>query len=80
VEPYFSRLRRNRYFNKAVAGILLSFVGLLVAVTVRLGLGVTWGVTTILLAVAAFVALRLKVNVVWVVLAGAAVSLLLGLR
>jgi chromate transporter len=79
VEPYFSRLRRNRYFNKAVAGILLSFIGLLAALTVRLGLGVTWGVTTVLLALVAFVALRLKVSVVWVVLGAGILSLLLGL-
>ncbi len=79
VAPYFDRLKRNPYFNRAIAGILLSFVGLLLAVTVRLGLSVSWEIWTILLAVAAFVALRLKVDIMWVVLGSVVVSLVVGL-
>ena len=47
--------------------------------TIRLALNVTWEIRSILLAFAAFVALRLKMDVLWVVLVGAAVSLLVGL-
>jgi chromate transporter len=79
VEPYFDRLKRNRYFRKAITGILLSFVGLLLAVTVRLGMSITWEVWSIVLAVAAFVALRLKVDVLWVVMAGGVISVMVGL-
>jgi len=79
VAPYFDRLRRNRYFNRAIAGILLSFVGLLLAVTVRLGLNVSWQIWTIVLAVAAFVALRLKVDIMWVVFGSVVISLVVGL-
>ena len=79
VEPYFDRFKRNRYFRKAIAGILLSFVGLLLAVTVRLGTSISWEIWSIVLAVAAFAALRLKVDVLWVVLAGGVISLLVGL-
>ena len=79
VEPYFDRFKRNRYFRRAIAGILLSFVGLLLAVTVRLGVSVTWEVWSIILAVAAFVALRLKAEVLWVVLAGGVISVIIGL-
>jgi chromate transporter len=79
VEPHFDRFRRNRWFRKAITGILLSFVGLLLAVTVRLGVSVSWQVWTIVLAVAAFAALRLKADVLWVVLAGGVASVIVGL-
>jgi chromate transporter len=79
VEPYFDRFKRNRYFRKAITGILLSFVGLLLAVTVHLGFSITWEAWSIVLAVAAFAALRLKVDVLWVVIAGGAISVVVGL-
>ena len=79
VEPYFDRLKRNRYFRKAIAGILLSFVGLLLAVAVRLGVNVSWEIWTVVLAAAAFAALRLKVDVLWVVIAGGVISIIVGL-
>jgi chromate transporter len=79
VEPYFDRFRGNRYFRKAITGILLSFVGLILAVTVRLGINVSWEIWSILLAAAAFAALRLKVDVLRVVLAGGVISVLVGL-
>ena len=79
VEPYFDRFKRNRFFRKAITGILLSFVGLLLAVTVRLGMSITWEVWSGILAAAAFVALRLKVDVLWVVLGGGVVSVIIGL-
>ncbi len=79
VEPYFDRFKRNRYFRKAITGILLSFVGLLLAVTVRLGINVGWEVWSVVLALAAFVALRFKVDVLWVVLVGGVISVVVGL-
>lgn len=79
VEPYFDRIKRNRFFNRAIAGILLSFVGLLLAVTVRLGMSVSWEVWSIVLALATSVALRLKVDVLWVVLVGGVISVIVGL-
>ena len=79
VEPYFSRFKRNRYFRRAIAGILLSFVGLILAVTVQLGASVTWEIWSIVLAVFAFAALRLKIDILWVIVAGGVVSVLAGL-
>lgn len=76
IAPHFDRLQRLAAFRGATRGALLSFVGLLAAVTVQFGLATSWTVKTTMLAVAAFVALRLKVDVVWVVLAGVVVSLL----
>jgi len=76
VTPYYDRLRMSGHFQKAIEGILCSFVGLLLSVTVRFAMNVSWEIPRILLAVAAFVALRLKVNILWVVLIGATISVL----
>ncbi|MCL5734372.1 MAG: chromate efflux transporter [Actinobacteria bacterium] len=76
VQPHFDRMRASRMFSRTVHGVLLAFVGLLLAVTYRLGLSVPWAWGTILLGVAAFVALRMKVDVLWVVIVGALAALL----
>ena len=76
IAPHFDRLQRLAPFRGATRGALLSFVGLLAAVTVQFGLATPWTVRTTILAVVAFVALRLKVDVLWVVVAGVVVSLL----
>jgi chromate transporter len=76
VAPYYDRLRTSTHFHKAIEGILCSFVGLLVSVTVRFAMNVSWDLTRILLAAAAFVSLRLKVNILWVILLGTIISVL----
>ena len=75
--PYMDRLRCSLRFNKAIEGVLCSFVGLLLSVTVNFGLRVHWDAPRVLLAVATFIPLYFNVGVFWVVLAGGAVSLLL---
>jgi chromate transporter len=70
-------MRTSRLFNRAVHGVLLAFVGLLLATTYRLGLAVPWAWGTVLLGAAAFVALRMKVDVLWVVVVGALAALLI---
>ena len=77
VAPYFNKLRGFPYFNKAVSGILSSFVGLLFAVTVLFALKIPWDFFRVLLAIAAFVALLLKVEIYWVVIAGIIISIVL---
>ncbi len=74
VVPYFDRFRSNVLFQRGLRGALASFVGLLLAVTVRFSLAIHWTLPGALLAVAAFTALRLKVDILWVVLAGAVLS------
>jgi len=76
VAPYFDRLRNSSLFNRIIGGVLCSFVGLLLTVAIRFGQNLTWDWRHLLLAAAAFAALRLKVNILWVVLAGTAFSLL----
>ena len=75
--PYFERMRSSPWFNKIIAGVLCSFVGLLLVVTARFAQGVAWDTAHLLLAVGAFVGLRLKVNVLWTVLIGAGLSIAL---
>jgi chromate transporter len=75
IVPYFDRLRSSPYFKKVVTGILCSFVGLLLTVTIHFALDIPWDVPRILLSGAAFIALILKVDILWVVLAGTVISL-----
>lgn len=74
VEPHFNRLRSSALFNKAIAGILCSFVGLLLTVTFRFGMSTQWSVFHIILAVSAFLALMKKTDIHWVVIAGTVLS------
>jgi chromate transporter len=73
--PYFDKLNAFPYFSKAVSGILSSFVGLLLAVTVLFALKVPWDFFRALIAVAAFIALLLKVEVYWVIIIGIVISI-----
>lgn len=72
--PYADRLQHSLLFRRALRGVLASFVGLLAAVAVNFGRSCAWSVPAVLIAVAALAALRLKVDILWVVLVGAAVS------
>ena len=76
IVPYFDRLRSSPYFKKVITGIFCSFVGLLLTVTIRFALDIPWDLPRTLLTIAAFVALILKVDILWVVLIGTAVSLI----
>jgi len=71
VVPYFDRMRKHRYFNRAVGGILCGFVALLFWLAVSLGIKIHWDLFRVILASAAFLALRLKVEMIWVIIAGA---------
>ncbi|MBZ5578971.1 MAG: chromate efflux transporter [Acidobacteriia bacterium] len=74
IVPHFDRLQHALFFRRALRGVLASFVGLLLAVTLRFAMEASWTEVSILLAIAAFVALRFKIDIMWVVLAGAGVS------
>jgi chromate transporter len=74
VTPYFDRLRNSVYFAGAIRAILCSFVGLLLTVTFRFASNISWDIPRVLLATAAFVALLLKVEILWIVLVGTVIS------
>jgi chromate transporter len=76
VAPWFDRVRSSPWFTRAIGGILCSFVGLLFTVTIRFALNVHWDWPHLALGAAALTALVLKVDILWVVLAGTAISAL----
>jgi chromate transporter len=77
ISPYFDRLRTLPSFNKVVGGVLCSFVGLLLTVTIRFALNVHWDLAHLLLASSALIALFLKVDILWVVLIGTIISMIM---
>jgi chromate transporter len=76
VVPYFDRLRNSIYFARAIRGVLCSFVGLLLTVTFRFASELPWDLPRVSLAAAAFVALLLKVEIIWIVLVGTGIAIL----
>jgi chromate transporter len=74
--PHFDRLRASPAFVRFIGGALCSFPGLLLIVTIRFAQSVRWDVPHLGLAVAAFAALRLGLNILWVVILGTGLSLL----
>jgi chromate transporter len=76
IVPYFDRLRGSPYFKKIMTGILCSFVGLLLTVTIRFAFNIPWDFPRIFLSSAALIALLLKVDILWVVLTGTVISLM----
>jgi chromate transporter len=73
--PIFDRMKASRYFMPVSKGILSSFVGLLFYVTLKFASVVSWDVMRALLMLAALAALFKKIDIFYVVIAGAAVSL-----
>lgn len=76
ISPYFDRLRASPAFNKVIGGVLCSFVGLLLAVTINFALNVHWDLPHLLLASSALIALLLKVDILWVVVIGTVISVM----
>jgi chromate transporter len=75
--PFFNRLKGSPAFVKATQGILASFVGLLLYVTFKFALAVPWDLFRVLLVLASLAALLRKVDLIYLVPIGAALSLLL---
>jgi len=72
--PHLHRLQKSAIFRHCLRGVFASFCGLLFGVAINFGLSVSWNLLAVTIALAAFVALRLKVDILWVVLAGAGIS------
>ena len=75
--PYFDRIEHNALFQKAMHGIVVSFVGLLLSVTLRFILTLPWAMPQVVFVLLAFLALRLKIDILWVVFIGGGLSALL---
>jgi len=76
VVPFFDKLRSSPYFSKVIGGVLCSFVGLLLTVTIRFAENVQWDWPRIILASTALGALLFKVDLVWIVVLGGIVSII----
>lgn len=72
--PYYDRLNSSPEFNRAINGILCSFVGLLASVAIHFAYNIPWDIPHMTMVVAAFIALLLNVDILWVVLVGAVIS------
>lgn len=77
VTPFADRLVASPVARRVLRGSLISLVGLMAAVAARFLLAVHWGPSEAIVALAAFLALRLGADVLWVVLAGAGAAALL---
>jgi len=75
IAPVFDKLKASRYFFGITKGIFASFVGLLFFVTWQFAFLVPWDVVRGLLVAAALAALVKKLDILYVVLVGAAISL-----
>lgn len=72
--PYYDKIRDSLYFRRIIGGILFSFVGLLVSVTIKFAMGISWDIPSMVLLIGTFIALVLGAEILWVVLAGIAIS------
>jgi len=72
--PYYDEIRDSLHFHRIISGILFSFVGLLVSVTIRFAMGISWDIPSIILLAGTFTALVLGAEILWVVLAGIVIS------
>ncbi len=72
--PIFDRFKASVFYHGAVRGVLASFVGLLLFVTLRFASAVPWDVARLAVTCGLFVLLIKRVDIVYVVLAAAAVS------
>jgi chromate transporter len=75
VTPFFDRLKGSPYFLGATKAIYATFVGLLCFITFKFGYAVPWDAARIILGLAAFAALYKKVDILYVVIFGAAISI-----
>jgi chromate transporter len=76
IAPIFDRLRSSPYFARVIDGILASFVGLLIYVLIKFALAVPWDEVRIILGLAALAALIRKVDILYIVPAGAVLSVI----
>jgi chromate transporter len=73
--PYYDWLKGSTLYRNMFQGILFSFVGLLLSVTIKLALAIPWSYLPALLAAGAFFSLLLGAEILWVVAAGIAIAL-----
>ena len=74
ITPFFDKLKGTPYFLGTTRAIYASFVGLLGFVTIKFAYAVSWNVPKILLGLIALAALLKKIDILYVIFAGALIS------
>jgi chromate transporter len=77
VTTFFDRLKTSNYFVGATRGILATFVGLLFYATIKFASAVPWDIVRVLLVLGALTALIRKIDILYVVLAAAVLSVII---
>ena len=72
--PFADKLSASPIAQRALKGSLITLVGLMAAVAARFGVAMDWGVIQALIALTAFIALRLRIDIIKVVLVGSLIS------
>ena len=80
IVPYYDRFSSSLWFNRAVNGIFCSFVGLLASAAFHFALSMPLDIFHALTTIVAFIALFYRVDILWVVLIGAVISVILGIK
>ncbi len=75
IAPFFDRLKNSVYFMRAIDGIFASFAGLLLYVCIKFAVTVPWDIVRILLVLAALAALLRRIDILYIVLGGALISI-----
>ncbi len=75
--PFADKLTSSSIARRVLKGSLITLVGLMAAVAARFALDIQWTPLQATFALTAFISLRLGVDILWVVLAGAGLSALI---
>jgi chromate transport protein ChrA len=65
-KEWLDRLRLTPWFSRAIGGMVCSFVGLLLSVTIRYTLNIHWDLAHVTFAAVAFAALVFEIDILWV--------------
>jgi chromate transporter len=77
ITPFFDRIKGSPLFSRAMQGILASFVGLLLFVFMTFVSSVPWNFTRLFMVILAFIAILSKIDLIYIVMVGAGLSLVL---
>ncbi len=72
--PHFAKIRRHAFVQRMVRGLLAAFIAMLFLVLWKVAAASLGGIGTLVMAVLAFAALRLRIDPAWVILAAVVVS------
>jgi len=73
--PFFNKASSAPIFHKVIRGVMCSFVGLLISVTIRFAFEIEFDVLHVIMVVSALFALLRKVDILWVVIVEAVISI-----